>query len=191
MVKFSSQWLFQECRDWFGVPKKPNTEYYLVLRKSEYRIQILLFGPTIWIVFEYQIFCHTLHCTRHTAHTANCKLYTAHCRLQGLRCRAEINNTWTGRVRDRMEFVALWTMYTQVLYMCTIRYCIHVHTGTVHIYTHVLYTCTYRYSTHTYIHTGTVHIYTQVLYICTHRHCTNVHTTVHMYTQVLYRWPLR
>ena len=30
------------------------------MRKSEYRIQILLFGPTIWIVFEYQIIRHTL-----------------------------------------------------------------------------------------------------------------------------------
>ena len=38
----------------------PNTEYYLVLRKSEYQIQILLFGPTIWIVFEYRIIRHTL-----------------------------------------------------------------------------------------------------------------------------------
>ena len=38
----------------------PNTEYYLVLRKSEYQIQILLFGPTIRIVFEYRIICHTL-----------------------------------------------------------------------------------------------------------------------------------
>ena len=38
----------------------PNTKYYLVLRKSEYRIQILLFSPTIRIVFEYRIIRHTL-----------------------------------------------------------------------------------------------------------------------------------
>ena len=46
----------------FGVPKTriPNTEYYLVLRKSEYQIRILLFGQTIRIVFEYQIIHHTL-----------------------------------------------------------------------------------------------------------------------------------
>ena len=40
----------------------PNTEYYSVLRKSKYRIQILLFGLTIRIVFEYQIIRHTM-CT--------------------------------------------------------------------------------------------------------------------------------
>ena len=38
----------------------PNTEYYLVLRKTKYRIRILLFGPTIRIVFEYRIIHHTL-----------------------------------------------------------------------------------------------------------------------------------
>ena len=37
-----------------------NTEYYSVLGKSEYRIQILLFGPIIRIVFEYRIIRHTL-----------------------------------------------------------------------------------------------------------------------------------
>ena len=38
----------------------PNKEYYLVLTKFKYRIWILLFGPTIRIVFEYQIIRHTL-----------------------------------------------------------------------------------------------------------------------------------
>ena len=37
-----------------------NTDYYLVLRYSEYRIWILLLGLTIQIVFKYRIICHTL-----------------------------------------------------------------------------------------------------------------------------------
>ena len=41
----------------------PNTEYYSVLRKSEYRIRILLFCPIIRIVFEYRIICYTLYCS--------------------------------------------------------------------------------------------------------------------------------
>ena len=46
----------------FGCKKTriPNTKYCSVLRKSEYRIQILPFGPTIQIVFEYRIILHTL-----------------------------------------------------------------------------------------------------------------------------------
>ena len=45
-----------------GCQKAPilNNEYYSVLRKAEYRIQILLFRPTIRIVFEYRIIRHTL-----------------------------------------------------------------------------------------------------------------------------------
>ena len=50
---------YSNTRILFGVQKTwiPNTEYYSVLGKSKYRIQILLFGPTISIVFKYQISC--------------------------------------------------------------------------------------------------------------------------------------
>ena len=53
---------YSNTRILFGVPKTQilNTEYSSVLRKSEYRIQIVLFGPTIRIVFEYRIIRHTL-----------------------------------------------------------------------------------------------------------------------------------
>ena len=51
----------------FGVPKNPSTEDYSVLRKSEYQIWILLFGPTIRIVFEYRIIRYTLTNTMHSS----------------------------------------------------------------------------------------------------------------------------
>ena len=56
---------YSNTRILFGMPKIqiPNTEYYSVLRKAEYRIRILLFGPTIRIVFEYRIIRHTLVCS--------------------------------------------------------------------------------------------------------------------------------
>ena len=55
---YSNTWIL------LGVQKKiiPNTDFYLVLRKSEYPIRILLFSPTIRILFEYQIIHHTLSC---------------------------------------------------------------------------------------------------------------------------------
>ena len=59
---------YSNTRILFGVPKKLilNTKYYSVLRKYEYKIlkyQILLFGPTIQIIFKYRIICHTLGCS--------------------------------------------------------------------------------------------------------------------------------
>ena len=60
LVKYLVQ--YSNAQIVFGVPEKriPNIEYYSVLRKFKYQIRILLFSPTIWIVFEYQIIRHTL-----------------------------------------------------------------------------------------------------------------------------------
>ena len=84
--KYSNTWIL------FGVPKTwlPNTEYYSVLGKSKYRIWILIFGPTIRIVLEYQIIRHTLLCTPYTKyctfHTENWALHSSYCTMHTTQC---------------------------------------------------------------------------------------------------------
>ena len=96
--------IYSNIRMLFGCQKTqiPNSKYYSVMRKSEYRIRILQFVPTIRIVFEDRIICHTLihstlysilihyktwtkHPTLYTIHytiyTTHYKLYTIHCKL--------------------------------------------------------------------------------------------------------------
>ena len=46
-------WSSIRITEYYSGCKKTNTTYYLVLRKSKYRIQKLLFRPTIRIVFEF------------------------------------------------------------------------------------------------------------------------------------------
>ena len=98
----------------------PNTEYYSVLRKSEYRIRILLFGPTIRIVFEYRIIRHTLASVQPSGQSqATCSVCAA---LHSTHCTA-------------LYYTALYTLHYTTLHCthCTVLHCtVHTALYTLH-----------------------------------------------------------